>query len=197
MITKLKWLKASFSRAILPAAGATVGKVLYTGTNTTGRRKQYVIDLDAKTMSNTTINAYPADPLTSPGAVVIASGLKAPANDTSLYIIGASTLPVITKVVQSAFSQEIANGASITAVNILTGVTIKNAAGVTASATTSTATLFSVVANGLSLNTGTGVVTLTDNLTAGTYTLSYRIEDKTEPSVFVTGTITVIVDVAP
>ena len=48
MTTKLKFLKAYFTREIIPAVGDAIGKILYTAKNVTGRRKQYVIDVLAK-----------------------------------------------------------------------------------------------------------------------------------------------------
>lgn len=188
MITKLRWLKSLFDRAILPASGSTIGKILYTAKNTTGRRKQYVIDLDASTYDITTIDASPADPLTSPGAIVTQSGLIAPGTDKSLYVFGGAILPVLLKVIQGAFTQSIANGGSIAAINILTGVTIDGVA-----ATNVNCTLVSVSATNLLLNTTTGAVTVVSNTTAGVATLSYRIESKNEPGVFVTGTVNVTI----
>jgi hypothetical protein len=188
MITKLKFLKAYFDRAILPAAGATIGKILYTAKNLTGRRVQYVIDLDANTAQITNINAYPADPLTSPGAIVVTSGITAPGTDANLYILNGDQIPTLTSTVHSTFNQSIANGGTITATNVLTNV-LRNGVA----ALTSNTTITSVSATGLTLNTSTGAITLTSNTIARTNTLSYKITDLNEPSVFVTGTITVIV----
>lgn len=188
MLAKLKYLKAYFTRDILPLVGNPVGEILYTAKNTTGRRQQFVVDVDAKTVDITTINADPADPKTKPGAILVRT-VAASYTDHDLYIFGGATLPVIASIVQAEFSQEIANGGAIDPINVLTGVTIDNVA-----ATTGTATITLLAANGLTLNTGTGAVTLDDNLTDDTYTLDYKVEDINEPSVYITGTITVIVD---
>jgi len=195
MITKLKWLKAYFTRDILPATGATIGKVLYTAKNTTGRRTQYVIDLDADNMDVTTIDADPADPTTLPGSIVVTNNTFAPQNDKNLYGFGISAItPVVLRVTTPAtFDQSIVNAGTITATNILTGVTFTNFAGTTAAATTTNCTLTSVAASGLVLNTGTGAVTLTSATVAGTFTLDYKIADKNEPAIYITGTVTVVV----
>ena len=192
MITKLKWLKAYYDRAILPLAGNPVGKILYTGKNATGRRTQYVVNLDTNRAQLTTINAAPADALVSPGAIIISDNLIAPQTDKSLYIFGGSVLPVYAKTAQAAFTQSIANGGAIAPINVLTGVTRNGLA-----ATTVNSTISIVAFDGLTLNTGTGAVTLDDNLTEGTYTVNYKIEDKNEPSVYVTGVISVTVEPAP
>lgn len=186
MTTKLKWLKAYYDRAILPLAGSPVGKILYTGKNATGRRTQYVVNLDTNRTTVTTIDAAPADALVSPGAIIIAENLIAPQTDKSLYIFGGAVLPVYAKAAQATFNQSIANGGSIVAINVLDGVTRNGAA-----ATTVNSTISNIEHDGLTLNTGTGAVTLDDNLTEGTYTLEYKIEDKNEPSVYVTGIVTV------
>lgn len=197
MITKLKWLKAYFTRNILPADGATIGEVLYTSKNATGVRKQYVINLDTKVALVTTIDAAPADLLTKPGQVILHT-VVAPHTESSLYIFNAQTpevLPGLTKIVEGVFTQVIGNGDAITAINVLTGITVRAFDNTTAAGTTGNCVLSSLTASGLTLNTGTGAVTLNDNMTPGTYTLTYKVADKKEPTVFVTGTITVHVDV--
>jgi hypothetical protein len=191
MTTKLKWLKAYYDRAILPLAGSPVGKILYTGKNATGRRTQYVVNLDTNRTSITTIDAAPADALVSPGAIIVAENLIAPQTDKSLYIFGGAVLPVYAKTAQATFNQSIANGGSIDAINVLTGVTRNGAAATAGSFGNSTIT--DIAHDGLTLNTSTGIVTLDDNLTAGVYTLEYKVEDKNEPSVYVTGSISVTV----
>lgn len=198
MITKLKWLKAYFTRNVLPAVGATVGEVLYTAKNATGRRKQYVINLDAKTTQVTTIDAAPAS-ITAKTGQIIETTIASPCTATSLYVFNSVTASYMPIELDSTLTiaQQILNGAAIAAVSILTGATNTNYAGTNVAATlggagNSVATVISAV--GLTLNTATGVVTLDDNLTPGTYTLTYTLADKTEPTVYVTGTVTIIVD---
>ncbi|TXG80439.1 MAG: hypothetical protein E6R13_08050 [Spirochaetes bacterium] len=189
MISKLKFLKAYWNRTVVPAAGSVVGKILYTSKNTTGRRKQIVIDVDANTTKFTTINAQPADPKTFPGEIVERTVNYAPKTDANLYIFGSiPALPVISNVPTVNFTQTIANGGTITAVNVLDGVKI-NAVAATAADVVITA----LVEAGLTLNETTGDVTLDDNLTAGTYTVTYKVEHVDEPSVYITGIITVTV----
>jgi hypothetical protein len=180
MITKLKFLKAYFTRNILPAPGTTIGKILYTGKNAVGRRPQYVIDLDTKVATLGTIDAAPANPLTSPGAIITGTTI-APATDANMYIFGGlATLPTLTQVIGAEYSQDIANGTLIVGIDIAVNITASGTAVYSATAS-----------NGLTL-TGS-VVSLDDNLTAGTYTLDYLVADIDEPQVNVTGTITVIV----
>ena len=123
-----------------------------------------------------------------PEAIDVITCYIAPGTDTSLYIINGAQLPVYAKTVQGVFTQTIANGASITAFNVLTSVTRNVVA-----ATTCNSTISMESQTGLTLNTGTGAVTLNSNTVAGTYTCNYKVADKNEPTVFVTGTITITV----
>ena len=189
MLVKLKWLKAWWQRDILPAPGATEGKILYTSKNATGRRTQHVIDLDNKTYTRQNIDASPADLLTEPGAVVEFTNVP-PVTDASLYGFGLQQMPVIASVT-TGLTQTIANGGAITAINLFNNVTIDSVVS-----DNTTAVITVVAEAGLTANTGTGEVTLDDNLTPGTYTATYTVEDINEPSVVVTLELSVTVDPA-
>ena len=192
MISKLKFLKAYWNRTVVPAAGSVVGKILYTSKNTTGRRKQIVIDVDANTTKFTTINAQPADPKTFPGEIVERTVNYAPKTDANLYIFGSvPAIPVMPNTPTVNFTQTIANGGTITAVNVLDGVKIDGIA-----ATTGEVFITKLTQLGLTLNETTGDVTLDDNLTAGTYTVTYKVTHIIEPSVFINGIITITVEEA-
>ncbi len=186
MVHKLKFLKAYFTRTIVPAVGATVGTILYTAKNITGRRRQFVIDVDANTIKDTTINADPANPATSPGQVVVTTKI-APQTDKNLYILSGTAKPTMTQVIPSNYTQTIANGGSIVAINVKTNATLTNGTAKVAS---------DLGSDGLTLNVSSGAVTLDDNLTAGTYTLEYKVADSVEPDVYVTGEISIIVEEA-
>lgn len=191
MITKLKYLKTWFTRDILPAAGAAIGKILYTSTNTVGRRKQYVIDLDAKTLAVTDINAYPADPKTSPGVVIERSGLVPPQNDKVLYRTDENKLPALIALgdtVTITLAQG-ASGLSSAIANVLVNDTVN---GVTA---TTTVITIAVVSHdtALTLNTTTGAIDVAASTVPGTYHVVYSITDVNEPTNTATATATIIV----
>jgi len=190
MKTKLKFLKLFWNRTVVPAAGSTLGKIFYTTKNTTGVRKQYVFDLDTNVSKLQTISASPADVTTEPGAVVIKTSIV-PSSDKKIYDVANEgttndTAPTLSMTSQAVFEQYIAKGGAIVAANILTGV-LRN--GVAALA--NTVDMTSVSATGLALNTTTGEVTLTSAAVGGNFTLSYKIADKIDHTVFVEGTVTV------
>lgn len=190
MISKLKFLKAYWNRTVVPAVGSVVGKILYTSKNITGRRTQIVIDVDANTTEFTTINAHPADPTTFPGEIVQRTVNYAPKTDANLYIFGSvPAIPVMTNTPGVEFIQTIANGGSIVAINVLSAVEIDAVA-----ATTADVVITALDEVGLTLDEATGEVTLDDNLTAGTYTVTYKVEHVDEPSVYITGIISVTVE---
>lgn len=192
MISKLKFLKAYCNRTVVPTVGSAVGKILYTSKNTTGRRKQIVIDVDANTTKFTTINAQPADPKTFPGEIVERTVNYAPKTDANLYIFGSTpALPVMSNVPTANFTQTIANGGTITAVSVLDGVKIDGIA-----ATTKEVFITKLTQLGLTLNDKNGKVTLVDNLTAGTYKVTYKVTHIIEPSIFINGIITITVQEA-
>lgn len=189
MITKLKWMKAYWQRDILPAVGATVGKILYTSKNTTGRRTQHVIDLDNKTYTRQNIDASPVDLLTEPGAVVEFTSVP-PVTDASLYGFGLQQLPVIASIT-TGLTQQIVNGGAIAAINLFNNITIDDVVS-----DNTTAVITVDAETGLTVNPTTGEVTLDDNLTPGTYTATYTISDINEPIVSVILTLAITVDPA-
>jgi len=195
MKTKLKFLKLFWNRTVVPAAGSTLGKVFYTSKNTTGVRKQYVFDLDTNVSKLQTISASPADVTTEPGAVVIKTSIV-PSTDKNIYSVdNAGTTndvkPTLTMSAQVVFDQHIAKSGTIIPANILTGVLRNGVAALAADVT-----MTEVSATGLSLNVATGKVTLTSAAVGGEFTLSYKIADKIDHTVFVEGTVTVeVVDI--
>lgn len=190
MKTKLKFLKNFWERTVVTGVGATIGKIFYTTKNTTGTRKQYVFDLDNKTCKLQNISASPADVTLQPGAVVIRYTL-APSTDKNIYSVdNAGTTndvkPTLSMSAQVVFDQHIAKSGTIIAANILTGVLRNGVAALAADVT-----MTEVSATGLSLNVATGEVTLDSATVGGLFTLSYKIADKIDHTVFVEGTVTV------
>lgn len=190
MKTKLKFLKLFWNRTVVPAAGSTLGKIFYTTKNTTGVRKQYVFDLDTNVSKLQTISASPADVTTEPGAVVIKTSIV-PSSDKKIYDVANEgttndAAPTLSMTSQAVFEQYIAKNGTIVAANILTGV-VRN--GIAALA--NTVDMTEVSATGLSLNPATGAITLDSAAIGGNFTLSYKIADKIDHTVFVEGTVTV------
>ena len=190
MKTKLKFLKLFWNRTVVPAAGSTLGKIFYTTKNTTGVRKQYVFDLDTNVSKLQTISASPADVTTEPGAVVIKTSIV-PSSDRKIYVKANEgttndIAPTLIMTSQAVFEQYIAKNGTIVAANILTGV-VRN--GIAALA--NTVDMTEVSATGLSLNPATGAITLDSAAIGGNFTLSYKIADKIDHTVFVEGTVTV------
>ena len=133
-----------------------------------------------------------AVPPTYPGVIVEKTLNYAPKTDANLYIFGSvPAIPVMTNAPGVNYTQTIANGGSIVAINVLTAITIDGIP-----ATTADVVITALVEDGLTLNETTGAVTLDDNLTAGTYTVTYKVEHINEPSVYITGIITVTVEEA-
>jgi len=191
MITKLKWLKAYFLRNFVAASGVAIGKIFYTAKNTTDRRKQYVIDLDTKKYTESTIDPSPADLLVEPGAIYSKTNQIAPSTDSKLYVLSDNYVaPVLANIVYDRNTQTIAVGQPILAIELLSSVSLDGGT-VTAPQVIFTA----ISSSGLTLNTTTGVVTLNSNAAPGIFTLNYRIAHNIEPSIFVTGTTTVTVTV--
>lgn len=191
--TKLKYLKAYFTRDILPAQDAVIGEILYTDKNIIGRRKQYVIDVDAKLMAVTTIDSYPADPTTKPGAILSSINI-APLTDTSLYILGGASMKTIIVVGESVTKTQAEGAAgfadaiaSVFANDRINGEIVSNLN-----------TRFSVVSKSdeLTVNGATGAVSIESLTIPGTYFVNYKITDIYEPTNFKTGIATVIVDIA-
>jgi hypothetical protein len=187
MLTKLKWLRAYFTREILPAAGVPVGKIFYTAKNTTSRRIQYVIDIDSGIATKQTINEFDINisNTTSPGASIEFTRI-APKTDTTLYIHGGLQLPIITILPSVLFDQTIVNGGTILPIDLedfilVNGVNITNLT-----------TTIIISSNGLTL-TGSDVL-LTDNTTAGTYTLELKVYSIDEPGQFVILNLSVTVE---
>ena len=192
MITKLKFLSGLFQRDILPAPGVNIGKILYTRTNITGRRKQYVLDVDANTVKIQTIKAYPADPKTQPGAIVENNNnLSGPLFDKLLYI-RQNQLAGVLAILDTASVTGLDGYAGVVGIiaDVLANDTI---GGVTA--TLSNVDLEYVSGDAeLTLNLD-GSVDLAASTLPGTYTLTYKITDKNEPDNFKTSTVSV--DVLP
>lgn len=191
MLTKLKFLSGLYQRDILPAPGVAIGKILYTRTNTTGRRIQFVHDVDAATVKRQSINPYPADPKTQPGAIVEIDNMFPPFFDKLLYI-KQNTMPGVIAILDNITVTGLQGMSGYVAVipNVLTHGVDDSIGGVTA--TLSNVNLEYVSGDAeLILNVLDGSVDLAIATAPGEYTLTYKITDKNEPTNFTTTTVTV------
>lgn len=190
MITKCKFLKTLFTRSILPAAGPTIGKILYTSTALVGRRRQFVIDLDAKTVKQASINAYPADATVSPGNINEITGMLAPSTDKSLYGFGLATQLTIVagNDTLTITAGQGSSGVTGAIANIMSNDTI----GGVAASTLNTVLTTETSNPKLTLQTS-GRLDVASSTAPGTYVLVYRLTDINEPSNYKLGTITITV----
>jgi len=178
MITKLKYLVAYYDRIIVPATGLTIGKIFYTSkvNPVTNRRTQYVIDLDAKTIVNQTINPT-GDPSTQPGASVISTNI-APSNDINLYIynnVGTDDdrYPIVT-----AMDAIVPVTLGVELVDDLATHILRNGI-VTTVAKVVFANLTALPA-GFTFNAGAGTMTVADTVIADAYAFNYTVADKAD-----------------
>lgn len=198
MKTKLKYLTSYWSRTIVPAAGAALGKIFYTTKNTTGIRKQYVFDLDTKIAKYQKINASPANVVTEPGAVLIKTTIV-PSTDKKLYMnsnegTDNDALPIL---LAEDFTLTINDDETPYVENILdhierTGFTTLNRKqlGLTL--------VMNTVEAGFTLSTTAGStygeLTIANTVVADTYELEFTVTDKSEPSITETFIITIEVN---
>lgn len=178
MITKLKYLVDHYDRIIVPATGQTIGKIFYTSkvNPVTNRRTQYVIDLDAKTIVNQTINPT-GDPATQPGASVISTNI-APSNDINLYIynnVGTDddAYPIVT-----AMDAIVPVTLGVQKVDDLCTHVLRNGI-VTTVAKVAFVNQTSSPA-GFTFNAGAGTMTVATTVTAGAYAFNYLVYDKAD-----------------
>ena len=197
MLTKLKYLKAFWRRDVLPVAGATVGTILYTALNETGRRSHYIIDLDTDTVSLTTIDAAPADPTTMPGQIVVQTGLLAPGTDKNLLLLGdVRTITAVIDAITVLYSTGF-NGAT-NIINVLDNDTLLDTNLDTVTGLESpTVTVTTVSGDAeLTLNSD-GSVDIAEATDAGTYEITYKIvQTGVLPENASTNTLTVTVSPA-
>lgn len=183
MITKLKWLSAFWQRDPIPANGGDLGLILYTEKTDAARRRQVVIDLDARTATIQTIDGEPADRTTQPNPEDVTDTIF-PTIDDKLVIFGVPRAITCDNV--SEFLEDVDGIAGVTdQFDIIDamGPTMQDINLDEVDVVFGENATLSLVSGDpqLRLDVGSATISVLPDTPVGTYSLTYRISAKDDP----------------